>query len=172
MATTTTNNGWDIPTSTDYVKDGATAIATLGQDIDTSIGTGLLAWQSYAPSLSGGWANGNGTWEAAYVQIGKTVHYRGYFTLGSTTSKGSVIAVSVPVNIKTGSTAYPLTVAYLDAGGTRYIGNIKTNSSTTIVIQAINTAGTYASATSVTSAVPGTWATGDAFSFNITYEAA
>jgi len=36
MATTTTNYGWDIPQSTDLVKDGATAIATLGQDIDTS----------------------------------------------------------------------------------------------------------------------------------------
>lgn len=37
MATTTTNFGWDIPQSTDLVKDGATAIATLGQDIDTAM---------------------------------------------------------------------------------------------------------------------------------------
>jgi len=37
MATTTTNFGWDIPQSTDLVKDGATAIAALGQDIDTSL---------------------------------------------------------------------------------------------------------------------------------------
>ena len=37
MATTTTNFGWDVPTSTDLVKDGATAIAELGQDIDTSM---------------------------------------------------------------------------------------------------------------------------------------
>jgi hypothetical protein len=36
MATTTTNFGWDIPQSTDLVKDGATAIAALGQDIDTA----------------------------------------------------------------------------------------------------------------------------------------
>lgn len=36
MATTTTNYGFDIPQSTDLVKDGATAIATLGQDIDTA----------------------------------------------------------------------------------------------------------------------------------------
>jgi hypothetical protein len=41
MATTTTNYGWDIPQSTDLVKDGATAIATLGQDIDTSVYTAL-----------------------------------------------------------------------------------------------------------------------------------
>ena len=35
MATTTTNYGFDIPQSSDLVKDGATAIALLGQDIDT-----------------------------------------------------------------------------------------------------------------------------------------
>lgn len=35
MATTTTNFGFDVPTSSDLVKNGATAIATLGQDIDT-----------------------------------------------------------------------------------------------------------------------------------------
>lgn len=37
MATTTPNFGWDIPQSTDLVKDGATAIAALGTDIDTSL---------------------------------------------------------------------------------------------------------------------------------------
>ena len=37
MATTTTNFGWDIPQSTDLVMDGATAIAALGQDIDTAL---------------------------------------------------------------------------------------------------------------------------------------
>ena len=35
MATTTTNFGFDIPQSSDLVKNGATAIAELGQDIDT-----------------------------------------------------------------------------------------------------------------------------------------
>ena len=37
MATTTPNFGWDIPQSTDLVKDGATAIAALGTDIDTAL---------------------------------------------------------------------------------------------------------------------------------------
>ena len=36
MATTTPNFGFDIPQSTDLVKDGATAIAALGNDIDTA----------------------------------------------------------------------------------------------------------------------------------------
>lgn len=37
MATTTTNFGWTIPQSTDLVKDGATAIATLGSGVDTTM---------------------------------------------------------------------------------------------------------------------------------------
>ena len=35
MSTTTTNYGFTVPTSSDLVKNGATAISTLGQDIDT-----------------------------------------------------------------------------------------------------------------------------------------
>ena len=36
MATTTPNFGWIVPTSTDLVKDGATAIETLGDGVDAS----------------------------------------------------------------------------------------------------------------------------------------
>lgn len=37
MSTTTPNFGWQVPTSTDLVKDGATAIETLGDAIDASL---------------------------------------------------------------------------------------------------------------------------------------
>jgi len=37
MATTTPNYGWPVPTSTDYVKDGATAIESLGDAIDATV---------------------------------------------------------------------------------------------------------------------------------------
>ena len=37
MATTTPNFGWSVPTSTDLVKNGATAIETLGDSIDASM---------------------------------------------------------------------------------------------------------------------------------------
>lgn len=36
MATTTPNFGWSVPTSTDLVKNGATAIETLGDSVDAS----------------------------------------------------------------------------------------------------------------------------------------
>jgi len=37
MATTTPNYGWPVPTSTDLVKDGATAIEALGDAIDATL---------------------------------------------------------------------------------------------------------------------------------------
>jgi hypothetical protein len=46
MATTTPNYGWPVPTSTDYVKDGATAIEALGDAIDATVfglGSGSLS---------------------------------------------------------------------------------------------------------------------------------
>ena len=63
MATTTPNYGWDVPTSTDYVKDGATAIETLGDDIDASMFAALnakpaegvlLGTATYTASATGG----------------------------------------------------------------------------------------------------------------------
>jgi hypothetical protein len=73
MATTTTNYGFDIPQSTDLVKDGATAIATLGQDIDTAMNTalgtkkaGMVLLQSVAFSAVSSIAFPNSTFNATY----------------------------------------------------------------------------------------------------------
>jgi len=38
---TTTNYSWDTPDNTDYVKDGALAIRTLGSSVDTTLYTAL-----------------------------------------------------------------------------------------------------------------------------------
>jgi hypothetical protein len=64
MATTTTNFGWDIPQSTDLVKDGATAIAALGQDIDTALidlkggTTGQVLAKASGTDLDFSWVGG------------------------------------------------------------------------------------------------------------------
>lgn len=39
MATTTPNYGWSVPTSTDYVAQGAVAIETLGDSVDAFVAT-------------------------------------------------------------------------------------------------------------------------------------
>jgi hypothetical protein len=43
MATVTPNFNWPVPTSTDLVKDGATAIEALGDSIDASL-VDLKGW--------------------------------------------------------------------------------------------------------------------------------
>ena len=171
MATTTPNNGWAVPTSTDYVKDGATAIETLGDAIDTSVGTGLLAWTSYTPTFTN-FTLGNGTITyAKYAKLGKIVCIEVVITLGSTSSVSGRIGVSLPVTAafaanKTNSTCQ------LDAGAISGTGSMTLGSTTRIDLYAQNVAGTYLTNTNTTNLIPGTWANGSSFSFKTVYEAA
>jgi hypothetical protein len=57
MATTTPNYGWTVPTSSDLVKNGATAIETLGDSVDDSL------------------------WNSGYGQAGKNKILNGDFTV-------------------------------------------------------------------------------------------
>jgi hypothetical protein len=87
MATTTTNFGWDIPQSTDLVKDGATAIAALGQDIDTAFvdfkggTTGQVLKKTSGTDLDVEWGTASSG-----------------LTLINTTSFSGVSSVSAPAN--------------------------------------------------------------------------
>jgi hypothetical protein len=64
MASTTTNYGWVVPTSSDLVKNGATAISTVGQSVDTFlfrpftrnaiINGGMDVWQRGTTMTAGG----------------------------------------------------------------------------------------------------------------------
>ena len=173
MAGTTTNNGWDYPTSTDLLKDGALAIQTLATDIDTSVGTGLLAWTSYTPTFTNLTLN-NGTIDFKYVQIGKTVHVRGLLTWGSTTSAtASALSISTPVTA-TGTSGAPVVghARFSDIGTENYVGCVVLASSTAFAVNAINAAGTYTALRSVTNAVPMTWVSTDQLSILATYQAA
>jgi hypothetical protein len=171
MATVTPNNSWPVPTSTDYVKDGATAIEALGDAIDTSVGEGLLAYQTWAPTLSGSWANGNGTWTARYAQLGKTVFVSGRFQIGSTTTKGTTLVVSLPVIAQAEANYLNASVRF-DPTGLNSIGTATLNGTSGIRLWAINVAGTYTSRANITATVPAVWTTGASFSFNFSYEAA
>jgi hypothetical protein len=118
MATTTPNYGWPVPTSTDYVKDGATAIEALGDAIDatvfglpsasgltlisaTTIGTAVSSvtvtgafsatYDNYKISVIGG---ANSTQSGLTLQLGATTsgYYAGRFRVvyvGASTSAQS-----------------------------------------------------------------------------------
>jgi hypothetical protein len=170
MATTTTNNGWTIPQSTDLVTNGATAIATLGNGIDTSVGTGLKAWTAYTPTLTG-WGVGNGTWDSYYVQLGKTVIWRVQFTVGSTTTFGN-LSMTPPVAPRSTSTRATPAAVLLGAANGASVGIGYFTGATTFAISAQSASGSYVLASGLSSVIPATWGTGDRLSFVAVYEAA
>lgn len=88
MSGTTTNFGWTYPTSTDYVKDGATAIQTLATGIDTSMFTPLsiVAAKTGAYTLASGDQN-------------KLIQLNGTFTVSVPTDATYNFAVGTQINI-------------------------------------------------------------------------
>ena len=106
MATTTTNFGWTIPQSTDLVKDGATAIATLGSGIDTSMAdlkggtTGQVLSKASGTDMDFTWIEQDDTTLSFNAQTGTT------YTLVAadnakfvTLSNASGITLTVPPSI-------------------------------------------------------------------------
>lgn len=170
---TTTNNGWTTPDDTGYVRDGALNIRTLGSAIDTSVGKGLLAWQTWAPTFpAGGWVANNGVWDAKYCQVGKTVFAYGYFTLGTTTTKGTSMIISLPVTARASTLGVGSAFCGVTSTSTLSTLHAIPNSTTSFQLAGMNVAGTYAALASVTGTVPISFTTGSVFSFQITYEAA
>lgn len=167
---TTTNNGWTIPASTDYVKDGYAAIDTLGQAIDTSVGTGLLAWQSYTPTLTG-WGVGNGTWDARYCKMGKTVQITIAFTAGSTTTFATGFTFSLPAGMTAKSIAGFVGTSSI-ACGVNATGIVTLPTTTTARVFVNDAAVAYTRAANITSTgpVPGSWGTGNTVWAQITLE--
>ena len=176
MATTTPLNGWPVPTSTDYVKDGASSIESLGDAIDTSVGSGLLAWVAYTPTIGGaGWALGNASVTGLYCQLGKTVQFAIRVVFGSTSTFGAgrpTLSLPVTATSAAGNFDFLTDVAYFDNSATlRYLGAADF-STTNVDLFVWGSAGTYVSSLGVTSAVPFTWASTDVIYVSGTYEAA
>ena len=109
MATTTPNFGWVVPTSTDLVKDGATAIETLGDSIDASLldlkggTTGQVLSKNSNTDMDFTWIEQDDSTLAFNAQTGTT------YTLVAadaqnklvTTSNASPVTVTVPPSVFT-----------------------------------------------------------------------
>lgn len=114
MATTTTNFGWDIPQSTDLVKDGATAIATLGQDIDTAFvdlkggTTGQVLTKNSGTDLDFVWAASDDT-NAIQNTI---IDAKGDLIVGT--------AADTPARLPIGSNGYVLTADSAETAGVKW----------------------------------------------------
>jgi hypothetical protein len=158
-------------------SEGMFAVTTDNDELDYYDGTNWVpalpvgSWQSWAPTLSGGWLNGNGTYDAKYCQIGKTVHWRVTFTVGSTTTKGSGMVMSLPVTAAATNSAVSAQ-GFLVTGSTRYIASVLFGNTTTVTIGTSVANATYTTWNAMTATTPFTWATNDIVILAGTYEAA
>lgn len=126
------------------------------------------AWTSTTPTYAN-FSLGNGTVDAGYFRIGRTVIYRGAITMGSTSSVTGIVQVSLPVAAKS-STWQTGSVDGEDnsASFARTSGTAEINPAiwgTGVAFTSTGNAGWNAT-------TPFTWATGDILRWTITYEAA
>jgi hypothetical protein len=106
MATTTPNFGWVVPTSTDLVKDGATAIETLGDSVDASMAdlkggtTGQVLSKNSNSDMDFTWIEQDDTTLAFNAQTG-TTYTLVIADLGKlvTASNASPITLTVPPSV-------------------------------------------------------------------------
>jgi hypothetical protein len=126
------------------------------------------AWSTYTPTLTN-WTLSNGTMVGKYLQIGKTVHYRITYTVGSTDTKSGTLKISLPVTSVTRVTRTPAGNAGIERAGVGFFSRtaMTGESSNWATVAFSDEGGALA-----TNLVPFTWATGDKMEVSGTYEAA
>ena len=151
MATTTPNFGWTVPTSTDLVKDGATAIETLGDGVDASfVGlkggtTGQVLSKTSATDLAFTWiANDIGDITAVTAGTGIS---------GGGTSGAVTVSIDTSVTADL-STAQTLTNKTLTAPVINLAFNAQTGTTYTLVVGDTNKLVTASNASAISVTVP------------------
>ena len=165
----TPNYSWPVPVNTDLVKDGAVAIKDLGDAVDATLGTGLLAWTAYTPTLTGMTVGTGGTVTARFSKTGKVVngYIRVVFGTGFTITD---LDFSLPV-AKQATTTYVQGVWTLVSTGAGDVPAInRYEGSNSVQAYAMNAAGTYVSPAAVSSTVPFVWKETDVIGVGFTYE--
>jgi len=134
MATTTPNFGWPVPTSTDLVKDGATAIEALGDSIDAS----LLDLKG---GTSGQVLAKNSNTDMDFIWV--------------TDAAGDITNVSVTSPITGGGSSGSVTIGYDAKAGTTLGFNAQTGTTYTLVAaDASNKLVTMSNASAITVTIP------------------
>lgn len=141
-------------------------------------GTGSTwAWSSWTPTYTNITVGNGATTFAKYIQIGKTINFRIKFTLGSSSAVSGAINFSPPVAPNTdytSTTDFFFIFGSMVQPGTTNVECVGWfTDSTHILLRPMAANGTYANAVSDTSStVPFTWATGNYFVIQGSYEAA
>lgn len=131
------------------------------------VGSGL--WTTYTPTLSTGWALGNGTNSSRYCQIGKTVFFSVALVWGSTSTFGSGLDVGLPVTAASNPQRFHGIAHGNKVGVNDYILAWYGHTTTAVSVVII---GTNGAAGNVTSTVPFAPVSGDGMFLSGQYEAA
>lgn len=137
------------------------------EDLISGAGTSW-PWQSWTPT----WANltvGNGINAFKYVQIGKTVYFRGSFTLGSTSAVGTNPTFTLPVTSVSLDADSPLGTGTMVDASAGVVQGVVTWKSTTTASPTYTSTTYY---TGLTATAPYTWTTSDKILVSGFYEAA
>jgi len=125
---------------------------------------------TFTPNLTG-YTRGNGTSVAGHVRVNKLVYLFLRETLGSTSSLTGNLSLTLPINAVSVERLSGWCVLG-DTGVAAYVGFIRPVSSSSVAIEAINAAGTYAAVAAISSTVPFTWGNTDFIQIALTYEVA
>ena len=140
MATTTPNFGWSVPTSTDLVKDGATAIETLGDAIDASLvdlkggTTGQVLKKNSGTDMDFVWGADSAGMTNPMTTTGDTI----YSSSGSTPARLGIGTAGQVLQVNSGATAPEWTT--ISTGGMTLLAS-GTLSGASVVVSGL--AGTY-----------------------------
>jgi hypothetical protein len=156
------------------INDAMEAVQTKLAIGNTVVGT----YTAFTPTFAN-LTVGNGTSSARFSRVNNVVNYYGYFILGSTSAVTGAVNITLPVtanSIYAGINGIPMgdLEMFDTSASTWFKGELFSISSATVTRTRIwAVAGSNITNNSSPSATtPMTWATGDQFLWNITYEAA
>lgn len=133
-----------------------------------------IAWVAWTPTFTNLTLGTGSTTSTFYSRIGKTIVAQGYVNLGTTPTVSGQIQLTLPVDHASSNRSSVVGQLLLRdfSPGTSYVGNVTLTGSAPakMSLQALNSAGTYLTASSQSATVPFTWADSDFFSFTIMYQ--
>jgi len=154
----------DVLTATRYNADTVANMTEMAPFFGT--------WTSWTPTLSGGFSNGNATTVGRYLKVGKMVFYWGAITFGTTTVKGAIMKLSVPVPATSAIAACALTSIFGSPDGTQTLFTPLQDTVSIFEAVTLTSSGAYTGSAQTTATVPYTWRTADVVRYGGTYEAA
>jgi hypothetical protein len=134
--------------------------------------SGLPAWTTYTPSLSGSITIGNGTLTGRYMESNTTVIAEVTVLFGSTTTINSTVFLGLPFAAQSANGGSQIHSLHLrDEGTATYTGHAIVSGSS-VVCYIDGASSTYVTSIGINSTTPFTWTTTDFIKLNITYEKA